>query len=692
MASLDDLKGILKSVSSSTMTQVNTLKSVINVQKRIDAGSNKFIDNSNLSPDTTAMKDTFEELISLGKDQVKFLENIFKIQYEINEREKEALRVSKQPKTDTSLVTGKVQEPIVPKAGDKPQPRGAGGLEDLFGLPAGILAAVSALGLAFAGLRGWEVGVIKSLKESFGKSGIGSSIINGVKNIKNSVLGAFGIGVDGKPLPSSALDSITKNPWIKKLTDGLSKILEPIKTMFGTVAENAGVFAKTVGKILKPLGFLFSAFDGIMAAINTEGDFFDKLGAGISAFIGDFVGSFFDLLKDMTSWVLEKLGFDGAAKFLDSFSFETLITDLVNGIFSTIGDAWRWLIGLLPSIDDIKKTMLSIMPDWMKELVGAPLETATDIVDKKVQENESELAAKKAELAEMEASNKDRSTRVLRGVERPAAPLIDTSEIKADIEALEKVAEAPNQRIDIIKQELKALQDEKAAVDAANAKPQAGRGGRPRIDTSSVVAKIKNLEAELNVEMEKTELAPITVDTAARPDRLEGIFAEQQLWAQQSERLAQIVGDDKPPITGGWASALEPVPGGKPPAVQPAPVVGKMIPNLDMSKEVAPLAFKTPSRADIFKSATAAAAESAEIIEKPYSDVMQEEQNKASGFMNRAEVLVENSNNQNTNNVNYAPMTDARSSTYVGGSSTTNIYSSSSSKSDLNYGLPGGIQ
>ena len=111
-------------------------------------------------------------------------------------------------------------------------------------------------------------------------------------------------------MPNSVLDSITKNPWIKKLTDGLSKILTPIKTMFGTVAENAGAFAKTVGKILKPLGFLFSAFDGIMAAINTEGDFLDKLGAFTSAFIGDFVGAPLDLLKDITAWVLEKFGFD----------------------------------------------------------------------------------------------------------------------------------------------------------------------------------------------------------------------------------------------------------------------------------------------------------------------------------------------------------------------------------------------
>ena len=682
MASIDELKGMLKSVSSSTMIQVNTLKDILKVQKRIDTGADKIINNSNLSTDTTAMKDTFEELIILGKDQVKFLENIFKIQYEINEREKEALRLAKRPITDTSVAADKVQEPIIPKAGDKPQPRGAGGLEDLLGIPTGILAAVSALGLAFAGLRGWEVGVIKSLKESFGKSGIGNSIINGVKNIKNSVLGAFGIGVDGKPLPNTALDNITKKPMIKGLTDGLSKILTPIKTMFGTVADNAGAFAGTVGKILKPIGFLFSAFDGIKAFMDAEGGLFTKLGAGISAFIGDFAGAPLDLVKDITAWVLEKFGFENASKYLKSFSFETLITDLANGIFSTIGDVWRWLTSELPSVDDIKKSMISIMPDWMKEELGIPLETAAEVVDKKVQEEESELAKKKAERAKIEASNKDRAPREIRGVMRPAAPIIDTSELDAEIAAIEERVSSPTRRADIIKQELKALQDEKAAVDIANATPADDGSTAPMQDTFRIDSKVKDLQAELAAEMEKNaNNKPVAVDTNARPDRLEGIFAEQQLWAKQSERLAQIVGDDNKPVTSG-----------KPPAVEPTPIVGKMIPNLDMSKEVAPLAFKTPSRADIIKAAAAAAAESAEIMEKPYSDIMQEDQNKTAGFMNRAEAIVENNNNQNTNNVNYAPMTDASSRTYNAGSSITHIYGGGSNSSDLDYGLPRAIK
>lgn len=695
MASLDEIKGILKSVNSSTMTQVSTLKSIINVQKRIDAGSNKFINNSNLLPDTTSMKDTFEELITLGKEQIKFLENIFKIQYEINEREKEALRLAKRPITDTSVATPKEGGEGKPAAvkETKKESTEPGFFEDILGIPTGLMAAAAALGLAFAGLRGWEVTAIKYVKDALGS--IGNSIVNGVKNIKNGILSAFGMDVDGKPLPNSVLDNITKNPIMQKLTNGLSKILTPFKMMgdyitglfsggggdattnkavkfLSEIGENVGAFAKTVGKILKPIGILFSAFDGVMAFMNTEGDLYDKFTAGIGAALSDFIGAPLDLLKSVIAWGISKLGFENAAEYLESFSFETIISDMFSAIFTgvkgalavvgdlfTFGEEDKTALGLLgkltdlvyapvnmainfvrglfgfeeteepfklqdwitkkvtaiwdffkeiiPSIDDIKKSVLTLMPDWLRKMVGAPERTSAEIVDEKMLENKAELEAARDRVARSQAGE-DVYWRT------------EGAGQKDDLETINRlspIVEAPNP-------ELEALQAEKIAVD-----------------------------------------------TNLRPDRLEGIFAEQQAMTQHLERLDQI--------TGGEFKTVQPI------DANTKPVVGRMIPNLDMPKEVAPLAFKTPSRADVIKSAAAAAAESAAIIEKPYSDVMQEEQTKSAGFMNMAEVIAESTKEQNTNNVNYAPMTDASSKTYVGGSSTTNIYSSNSSKNDVDY-------
>jgi hypothetical protein len=108
-------------------------------------------------------------------------------------------------------------------------------------------------------------------------------------------------------------------------------------------AANIGKFARFALRILKPIGFLFSAYDGVMAFMNTEGSFLDKFVAGIGAFIGDFVGAPLDLLKSIVAWALEKLGFKEAATWLQSWSFETIINDLIGGIYGLVQGAVKWV-------------------------------------------------------------------------------------------------------------------------------------------------------------------------------------------------------------------------------------------------------------------------------------------------------------------------------------------------------------
>jgi hypothetical protein len=108
-------------------------------------------------------------------------------------------------------------------------------------------------------------------------------------------------------------------------------------------AANIGKFARFALRILKPIGFLFSAYDGVMAFMNTEGSFLDKFVAGIGAFIGDFVGAPLDLLKSIVAWALEKLGFKEAAKWLESWSFETIINNLIGGVWSLVQGAVDWV-------------------------------------------------------------------------------------------------------------------------------------------------------------------------------------------------------------------------------------------------------------------------------------------------------------------------------------------------------------
>ncbi len=101
----------------------------------------------------------------------------------------------------------------------------------------------------------------------------------------------------------------------------------------------------------------------------------------------------------------------------------------------------------------------------------------------------------------------------------------------------------------------------------------------------------------------------------------------------------------------------------------------------------------TPTKAniDISESAAKAVAESPEITTKPYEQIMQEERDKANSWLSQAEAMMESNKEQNTNNVNYSPVTDASSKTYVGGTTNTTIITPRSGN-DLNYGIPYGVQ
>jgi hypothetical protein len=269
----------------------------------------------------------------------------------------------------------------------------------------GLAASFAALALALAGFRGWEVDAIKSVGR--GLKNFKTNLVNGARNISLSILRALGIdevqrrdargrfmkGKDFnifKPI-RLAVDDIQKSltqffrplidasKYIKGkftggITGGVSRgFLSVIKTIFegpvSVVRYFAGLtggaftgitdwtkkfgggkfggllkgFLRKVLSILKPIGFLFSAFEGVQAFQGKEGDLFDKIGAGTGAFLGDFFGSFLNLIKSATSWVLGKMGFKNAEKFLDGLDFKKMIRELVEGVFAFTKKAVKWV-------------------------------------------------------------------------------------------------------------------------------------------------------------------------------------------------------------------------------------------------------------------------------------------------------------------------------------------------------------
>jgi len=349
------------------------------------------------------------------------------------------------------------------------------GLE-IFGIGA-MIAGISAIAGAFVGLRGWEAKAVASIARV---SGIGPAIVKGMKSLRNGVLRifgltakgtllrdprtgrffkspsivsqisialsglrtrllrVFGIGADGKLLAMrGAGGQLTKAGSFSKIMQtvigGVSKIFQPIKAAgqlatkalggtFGGIMKvigSLGGFAKLFGFILKPIGIIFSIFDGVKTFMNTEGSLFTKLNEGISAVIGDFVGAPLDLLKTGLIWVTDNLlGKDNfISKFLKSFSIEKILKDIiatpgrilttafetVTAIFDTsegktIGGN---IIALFRKMFDALIGVVSSVVNFVAEKLGLDFRMGETEEDKKQRELE-EIQKKKEKIVENE--------------------------------------------------------------------------------------------------------------------------------------------------------------------------------------------------------------------------------------------------------------------------------------------------
>lgn len=148
---------------------------------------------------------------------------------------------------------------------------------------------------------------------------------------------------------------------------------------------------KSFGKILAPLGFIFSAFAGIKNAIAVFNDsdlpigikIIKALAGFVGGFVGNFVGGIVDAIKSVISWILEKLGFEAVSKFLDSFSFEELITAGFNDLFKLPIDWLNKEIEKIANIfysEDSFSTKVMKALDWLMDGLYSIIALPVDLV------------------------------------------------------------------------------------------------------------------------------------------------------------------------------------------------------------------------------------------------------------------------------------------------------------------------
>jgi hypothetical protein len=129
---------------------------------------------------------------------------------------------------------------------------------------------------------------------------------------------------------------------IKGMVAGpIGKISSIFSNIFKWLGKFAGMF-KFIGVIAQKLAIPITIIMGIWSSVKGAIEGFEKEGlmgavsGAIKGLINGVFMSFFDLIKDMGSWVAKKLGFDKVSELLDSFSFEDLFTKFVDAVFHPI--------------------------------------------------------------------------------------------------------------------------------------------------------------------------------------------------------------------------------------------------------------------------------------------------------------------------------------------------------------------
>jgi hypothetical protein len=132
------------------------------------------------------------------------------------------------------------------------------------------------------------------------------------------------------------------------LVRGFERILAifPIIGKFlSSMMKFGSLFGRILGKLFLPLAAVITLWETVtdaMAGYKKDG-IAGMLKGGVIGFVNSTVGFIFDMLKSLTSWLSEKLGFTEFSKWLDGFNFKELFTKAWNWVEGTVSQICEWL-------------------------------------------------------------------------------------------------------------------------------------------------------------------------------------------------------------------------------------------------------------------------------------------------------------------------------------------------------------
>lgn len=317
-------------------------------------------------------------------------------------------------------------------------------LDDLFGSPVqkklqkiltfvddlviGLKQTISNIGKSIVSFFENSAKQFKKMFSFLEESDIGKklkSVVNSIQDTFSKFTTAIAESDALKKLKSigTSIQETLMGLWnsIKSVFSGLSsegtigKIFKSIGTFFTDVGAYFSKFSKVflsvskiVGKLAYPITIIMGLWDTIVGAMEgykKEG-ILGAIQGGITGLINGVFMSFFDLIKDGISWVMEKVGFKDASKFLDSFSFSDIYANMMDMLFHPIrtlqelfdkldfnalifepmSKAWRFLnesLGGIPQkiVDNIKLYIMDPLANAFAPVVDMFKNMASKVIE-----------------------------------------------------------------------------------------------------------------------------------------------------------------------------------------------------------------------------------------------------------------------------------------------------------------------
>jgi hypothetical protein len=326
--------------------------------------------------------DIFSFLEKYAEKQVKILQEILTVikkQYEFNV---DWRRDEEYQREEIDRENQKPNPPETPEPSD-PKPSAGG-----FSLSGALAAALASL---FASIKKSIESVITKLKSVFKPF---ESVITKLKSAFRPVISAFESVITKlksvfKPIISAFKSVFTV---LKSVFKPIISSFETVFTVFKNILKFFGRFNLFGLIIFGIIDFITGFIDKFKAADSFGEGILEGLWGGFTNVIRGFVAIPLDLLKDLLSWIAEKLGFSEVAKILDSFSFVDLFNKATEWYYNTETDTWfGGVFDNLPEkmkalYTDLKTKLESFIKDYIYDgsgdrikVFGQELPNMTDI-------------------------------------------------------------------------------------------------------------------------------------------------------------------------------------------------------------------------------------------------------------------------------------------------------------------------